>query len=42
VEPAANDDKPKSEFSLYGDPLIGMAIASGILFAVLAALIALS
>ena len=42
VEAAANDDKPKTEFSVFGDPLFGMAIASVILLAVLAALIAAS
>ena len=41
VEAAANDDKPTSELSFYSDPLFGMAIASVILFAVLAALMAL-
>jgi hypothetical protein len=41
AEAAANDDKPTSEFSFYGDPLFGMAIATVILFAVLAALMAL-
>jgi hypothetical protein len=41
VEAAANDDKPTSEFSVYGDPLFGMAIATVILFAVFAALMAL-
>jgi hypothetical protein len=40
VEAAANDDKPTSEFSFYGDPLLGMAVASVILFGVLAALMA--
>jgi hypothetical protein len=40
VEPAANDDKPASVFSIYGDPLFGIAIASAIMFALLAALIA--
>ena len=42
VEAAANEDEPTSGFSLLGDPLFGMAIATGILFAVLAALMALS
>ncbi|HEX5048834.1 MAG TPA: hypothetical protein VFX89_17100 [Gammaproteobacteria bacterium] len=37
VETAANDDESTSGFSLYGDPLFGMAIATGILFALLAA-----
>jgi hypothetical protein len=41
AEAAANDDKPTSEFSFYSDPLFGMAAATVILFAVLAALIAL-
>ena len=41
VETAANDDKPTEGFSFYGDPLFGMAIASVILFAVLAALVAI-
>jgi hypothetical protein len=40
VEPAANDDTAASTFSVFGDPLFGMAIGTGILFAVLAALIA--
>lgn len=35
---AANDD---SRISIFSDPLWGMAIATGILFAVLAALIAI-
>jgi hypothetical protein len=35
---AANDE---TRASIFGDPLWGMAIASGILFAVLAALIAI-
>jgi len=42
VQAAANDDKPTAGFSVYGDPLFGMAIASVILFAILAALMALS
>jgi hypothetical protein len=42
VEPAANDDTAKTAFSINGDPLFGMAIASAILFAVLAALVAMS
>ena len=41
-EAPANDDESTSEFSFFGDPLFGMAIASVILFAVLAALVALS
>jgi hypothetical protein len=42
VETAANDDKPTEGFSFYGDPLFGMAIASVVLLAVLAALVAMS
>ena len=42
VDAAANDDSATSTFSVVGDPLLGMAIASGVLFAVLAALIAFS
>ena len=42
VDAAANDDSATSTFAVAGDPLLGMAIASGILFAVLAALIAFS
>jgi hypothetical protein len=41
-EAPANDDESASGFSLFGDPLFGMAIASVILFAALAALMALS
>jgi hypothetical protein len=41
-EAPANDDESTSGFSFFGDPLFGMAIASVILFAVLAALVALS
>jgi hypothetical protein len=37
---AANGDVQTSEFSIFGDPLWGIAIAAGVLFAVLAALIA--
>ena len=37
-----NDETPTSTFAIFGDPLWGMAIASGILFLVLAALIALA
>jgi len=37
VEPAAKDD---TALSAFGDPLAGMAVASVILFAILAALIA--
>ena len=37
---AANEDERTSEFSIFGDPLWGIAIASGILFAMLAALMA--
>jgi len=40
VEAAANDDTATSTFSVFGDPLFGMAIGTGILFAALAALIA--
>ena len=40
AEAAANDDKPTSEFSFYGDPLFGMAIVTAILFAVFVALMA--
>jgi hypothetical protein len=39
-EAPANDEST-SEFSFFGDPLFGMAIASVILFVVLAALVAL-
>jgi hypothetical protein len=39
IDAAANDDAA-STFSVFGDPLLGMAIGSGILFAVLAALMA--
>ncbi len=39
---AANDDSATSTFTVVGDPLLGMAIATGILFAALAALIAFS
>lgn len=42
VDAAANDDTPTSAFALFGDPLLGMAIASVILFVTLAALIAFS
>jgi hypothetical protein len=42
VETAANDDESTSGFSVYGDPLFGMAIASVVLFGLLAALIASS
>jgi hypothetical protein len=42
VEAAANDAEPTRPFSFYGDPLFGMAIASVILLAVLAALVATS
>ena len=37
---AANDESAESKFSIFGDPLWGIAIASGILFAALAALMA--
>jgi hypothetical protein len=42
LDAAANDDTPTSEFSIFGDPLWGMAIGSVIFFVVLAALIAAS
>ena len=42
VDSAANDDTPTAGFTIVGDPLWGMAIASAILFAILAALIAFS
>ncbi len=42
VDTAANDDTYTSGFRIFGDPLFGMAIASGILFAILAALIAVT
>ena len=35
---SANDDERKSGFSFYGDPLIGMAIASIVLLLVFAGL----
>jgi hypothetical protein len=41
VAPAANDDARESRLSFRTDPLFGMAISSVILFAVLAALMAL-
>jgi hypothetical protein len=41
-EAPGNDNESTSGFSFFGDPLFGMAIASVILFAVLAALVALS
>ena len=41
VAEAANDAAPTPSFAIFGDPLWGMAIASVILFAILAALIAL-
>jgi hypothetical protein len=41
-EPAANDAVPHRPFAIVGDPLFGMAIASVILFAILAALVAIS
>jgi hypothetical protein len=40
VEAADNEHAQKSGFAIIGDPLFGMAIASGMLFAILAALIA--
>jgi hypothetical protein len=42
TEAAVNDAEPTRTFSVYGDPLFGMAIASVILLAVLAALVAMS
>jgi|SoiMethySBSTD1v2_1073268.scaffolds.fasta_scaffold3088931_1 hypothetical protein len=42
TESAANDEQPKSDFAPSSDPLFGMAMATVILFAVLAALIAFS
>ena len=42
TEAAANDEQQKPGFAPSSDPLIGMAIASVILFGVLAALIAFS
>jgi hypothetical protein len=42
VDSAANDETTTSSFTVFGDPLLGMAIATGILFAALAALIAFS
>jgi hypothetical protein len=41
VDPAANDDAQESDLSLRRDPLFGMAIASVILFVILAALMGL-
>jgi hypothetical protein len=40
VDAAANDDSAASGYSIFGDPLWGMAIATVILFAILAALMA--
>jgi hypothetical protein len=37
---AVDEEARKSEFSIFGDPLWGIAIASGILFATLVALMA--
>ena len=46
VQPSAQAKAADSEstpgFSVYGDPLFGMAIASVVIFALLAALIAMS
>lgn len=42
VEAAANDGESTPGFSIYGDPLFGMAIASVMIFALLAALMAMS
>jgi hypothetical protein len=39
---AAANDEELSRFSVIGDPLLGMAIGTIILFAVLAALVALA
>ena len=36
----SREEARKSEFSIFGDPLWGIAIVSGILFAALAALMA--
>jgi hypothetical protein len=41
-EAPGHDDESSPGFSIYGDPLFGMAIASVIMFAVLAALMTLS
>jgi hypothetical protein len=40
ADAAATEEARKSEFSIFGDPLWGIAIATGILFATLAALMA--
>jgi hypothetical protein len=42
VKAAVERAEPTRTFSFYGDPLFGMAIASVILLAVLAALVAMS
>ena len=42
VDAAPADQKETSEFTIFGDPLWGIAIATVILFATLAALIAFS
>jgi hypothetical protein len=39
---SANDDERKPGFSFYGDPLIGMAIASIVMLLVFAGLMAAS
>jgi hypothetical protein len=40
VDEAADDTARTSAFAISGDPLLGMAIASIILFAIFAALVA--
>jgi hypothetical protein len=42
VDAAANDGTPTPVFTILGDPLFGMALATGILFAMLAGLMAFS
>jgi hypothetical protein len=42
VHAAANEDTKTRAFAIFGDPLWGMAIATAILFAIFAALIAFS
>jgi hypothetical protein len=37
---AANEDEPTTASALLADPLLAMTVASGVLFAILAALIA--
>lgn len=41
-EAPANDDERAPEFSFYGDPLLGMALASIVMLIVLAALMTMS